>query len=187
VSETEAPPPGQTEARLKQFEVLWAEIARRSTAQQALVGATATATATVGALAVEAKAGAVLLVVLAAVSPVFGLLWLDHALNIGQIAEFIGENWRWKPSWETFYDTEKRGRSGRVRYVMFVLSMTLVFLAPAVAGLVASVGHLDGDAGRISAWAAAAAITLLYSVAWSAQIVRGWGHKSTTPPLSQSA
>lgn len=135
---------------------------------------------------VETKASPVLLVVLAAVSPVFGLLWLDHALNIGQIAEFIGENWRWEPNWERFYETEKHRQSGRARYVVFVLSMTLVFLAPAIAGLVASVGHLDGNAGRITGWAAAVAITLLYVVAWSAQIVRGWRHKSTTPPLRQS-
>jgi hypothetical protein len=165
---------GETDAKLRQFEVLWAEIARRSNAQQTLVGVGATAIGTVGGLVVADKANAVLFVVLAVVSPVFGLLWLDHALNIGQIADFIARHWDWQPNWEKDYESRKHGGAGRIRYVIFMLSMTLVFLAPAVAGLIASFGHLDGHGGRLAGWIGAVLLTALFTVAWLIQVGRGW-------------
>jgi hypothetical protein len=91
---------GDGDATLKQFEILWAEIARRSNAQQALFGGAVTVTGTVAGLVVTGKASTVLLVVLAVVTPVLGLLWLDHAQNIGQIAGFIEQHWRWTPNRE---------------------------------------------------------------------------------------
>jgi hypothetical protein len=176
------------DARLKQFEVLWAEIARRSNAQQALIGAAATATGTVAGLVVAYKADPVLFAALAVVTPVFGLLWLDHALNIGEIARFISANWQWgEPNWEMFYEKRKHDGGGRRRYVMFVLSITLVFLAPALAGLTASFDHLGDKAGRIAGWSAATGMTVLFFVAWSAQVVRGWQRQSDTPPLPVGA
>lgn len=88
------------EAQLKQFEVLWAEIARRSTAQQALITLNVTATGTVIGLVVSGKSQSALLFVLAVVSPALGLLWVDHARSIGLIADFIRTRWSWEPNWE---------------------------------------------------------------------------------------
>jgi hypothetical protein len=161
-------------AKLKQFETLWGEIARRSNAQQALIGAAVAATGTVGGLVVGDKASVVLLAVLAGVVPVFGLLWLDHAQNIGQVSDFISEHWGWEPNWERNYKMQLRSPARRIRYFLFIVAMTLVFVGPAVAGLVASFGHLDGQTGRIAGWAGAAAISLLFTVAWLLHVIRTW-------------
>lgn len=162
------------DAKLKQFEVLWAEIARRSTAQQTLVGASVTVTGTVSGLVVTGKSSAVLLVVLAVVAPVFGLLWLDHAQVIGQIASFISSEWIWKPNWESRFEVLKATRSARARYLVFVVAIGIVFLAPALSGLAASVAHLHGKAGRELAWACAVGLTGLFASSWLVWAVKNW-------------
>lgn len=160
------------EATIRQFEVLWAEVARRSNAQQALIAATVTATGTVGGLAVTGKADPVLLVVLAAVSPIFGLLWLDHARNIGEIGDFIRCNWGrdWGPNWEQQYAEKKNSRAGRFRFGIFITAVTLVFVGPAVGGLLASVCELDGKLPLWVAWGGSAVLTALFTISWVIQI-----------------
>jgi len=163
------------DATLKQFEVLWGEIARRSNAQQTLIGVTATATGTVVGLVVSKKADALLLAALAIVAPVFGLLWVDHAQNIGKIATFIRRNWAWRPNWEhECYGELNYSATALFRYGMFITAVTLIFLGPAVAGLTASYGHVGHAAGRIVAWAGAVTVTALFTTSWCAQIVRSF-------------
>jgi MFS family permease len=171
----------ECDAKLKQFDVLWAEIARRSNAQQTIIGATVTATGTIAGLVVSNKANPALFVVLAIVSPVFGLLWLDHALNISVIAEFISRNWRpGTPNWEAYYRTQKQTKAGRGRYLLFVASMTVLFLVPAIGGLAASFPHLDSHTGRIAGWIAAVLLTSIFGVAWIWQAWNGWHEPSQT-------
>jgi hypothetical protein len=162
------------EARIRQFEVLWAEIARRSNAQQALVAATVTATGTLAGLAVTDKADPVVLVVLAVVAPTFGLLWLDHARNIGEIGNFIRCNWGsdWGPNWEQLYAEGKNTREGRFRFAIFITAVILVFVGPAFGGLVASVCQLDGQLLFIAAWGGAALLTTLFAISLGIQIVQ---------------
>jgi hypothetical protein len=162
------------EAQMRQFEVLWAEIARRSNAQQALVAATVTATGTLAGLAVTDKADPVVLVVLAVVAPTFGLLWLDHARNIGEIGNFIRCNWDpgWGPNWEQLYAEGKNTREGRFRFVIFISAVILVFVGPALGGLIASVCQLDGHLLFIAAWASATLLTMLFLVSLAIQIVQ---------------
>lgn len=165
------------DATLRQFEILWAEIARRSNAQQALVAATVTVTGTISGLVVTDKADSVLLVVLAIVAPVFGLLWLDHARNVGEIGEFICQNWRWAPNWEKHNAERKKTDAGRFRFVIFILAVTIVFVGPALGGLWTSAGHLDG-ARLIVAWGGAATLTVLFVVSWTIQVVQSWSPSS---------
>ncbi|MGC1853071.1 MAG: hypothetical protein WA687_11590 [Solirubrobacterales bacterium] len=155
------------EAQLRQYEALWAEIARRSNAQQALIAATVTATGTVSGLVVAGKADAVLLVVLAVVSPVFGLLWLDHARNIDNIGGFIRSNWAWSPNWELEHESRKgTKREATFRFIIFTTAVTIVFLGPAAGGLIASFSHPGSALIFITAWCPAAMLTALFAVAW---------------------
>lgn len=167
------------EATLRQFEILWAEIARRSNAQQALVAATVTGTGTVGGLVATKGAAPILLVVLAVVSPVFGLLWLDHARNINEIGRFIRENWTWTPNWEKQYEEGKNSWAGGYRFVVFATAVTIVFLIPAGVGLFVSIGELRDEAGLIAAWGGGAIMTVLFTISWILQIAQ------TRPRCSQ--
>lgn len=167
------------EARLRQFEVLWAEIARRSTAQQALIAATVTATGTVGGL-VAGGADAALLVVLGLVVPVFGLLWLDHARNIGEIGRFIADNWMWSPNWEEKYEDSKHAPAGRVRFYVFVLAISIVFLVPALGGLVSALWHLGEGADLVAALFVGLALTSLFAFSWGVQIAQTWPRRDGT-------
>jgi hypothetical protein len=113
------------EATLRQFEVLWAEIARRSNAQQAIIAATVTGT--VGGLVVSGKAS----------------------------------------------------RAGHVRFVIFIVAVTIVFLGPATGGLSASVCHLDGQLRFIAAWAGSATLTALFAISWGIQVCQSWSESSS--------
>jgi hypothetical protein len=122
-------------------------------------------------------ADAILLVVLALVSPVLGLLWVDHARNIGDIAEFIRRSWRWKPNWEA--TSVKVKAEAQVRFYIFASAMTIIFLIPAIGGLIASIGDA-GWPGPLAAWIAAAGLTGLYVFGWGAQLWRSWPRKEST-------
>jgi hypothetical protein len=160
----------KVEATVRQCEVLWAEIARRSNAQQALVAATVTATGTIGGLVVTDKADSVLLVVLAAVAPIFGLLWLDHARNIGEIGEFIRCHWPSETNWEQHHSEEKGTDGGKFRFFIFIIAVTLVFVAPAIGGLYTSAGQLDGEYRLLASWIGAATLTTLFLISWAVQV-----------------
>lgn len=176
----------ECEAQVRQFEVLWAEIARRSNAQQALIAATVTATGTVGGLVVAEGTNAALLLVLALVAPVFGLLWLDHARNIGEIGEFIAKNWRWNPNWEAEYDQRKRTRGGRQRFYVFVAAISIVFLLPAMVGLAASVCQISDGLG-LAGWIGGLVLTALFEISWLHQVVRSWPISAATATASTKA
>lgn len=164
----------EKEAQLKQFEVLWAEIGRRSNTQQALIAATVTATSTVGALVVAQRVDAALLAVLAVISPVFGLLWLDHARMIDEIASFIRRMWPWSPNWEGYHRDRNGTSSGRARFLIFTLAVTIVFLGPACGGLIASFCALDGHPGRIAAWLVGLVLAVLFAASWAHRVVSSW-------------
>lgn len=168
------------EARLRQCEVLWAEIARRSNAQQALIAATVTATGTVGGLVAAQGADSALLLSLGLVAPVFGLLWLDHAQNIREIGHFIASAWHWTPNWEAGYEEAKHVREGRNRFYFFVFAISIVFLAPSLDGLASSVCILRGDPGLLSAWISGLVLTVLFVVGWGFQLRKTW------PPRTSS-
>ena len=161
------------EARLKQFEVLWAEIARRSNAQQALIAATVTATGTLGGLVAAEDADPAFLLVLALIAPVFGLLWLDHARNIREIGRFIRRNWSWMPNWEEEHEEGKHGREGRRRYYVFVCAISIVFLVPALVGL-GSICQLGDEWTLLLAWAAALLLTILFTASWGHHLHQTW-------------
>jgi hypothetical protein len=150
--------PGEIDARLRQFDFLWSEIARRSTAQQTLIGLSVTVTGTVGGLVISENTGANLLIVLAVVVPVLGFLWVDHARNIGEIATFVRCNWVWSPNWEQHSEHEKRRT--QARYWFFMLAMALTFVGPPLAGLIAA--FIDAESfGDWAAWGAGLTLTAL--------------------------
>lgn len=74
---------------LAEFNKLRDEIAGRSSAAWTLVGLNATASSAVAGFVLSAKADARLLLLLPLLTPCLGLLFIDHATNIGRIGEYI--------------------------------------------------------------------------------------------------
>lgn len=158
-------------ARLKQFEVLWNEIARRSSFQQALIAATVTATGAVGGIVVGRKSNTDLFAVLAAVAPIFGLLWLDHAEKIAEISGFIAKHWNQWPNWEMECRRKPHKPGGRLRALGYLIVIVLIFGGPASAGLIVSFGSLAGATDRVAGWVFGFVLTALFFVAWLCHLV----------------
>jgi hypothetical protein len=75
---------------LSQFDALREEIKTRSTAQTTLLTANITAIGVISGLAFSDRgAGAQILLVVPILSPMLGMLWIDHAINIGCIGVFL--------------------------------------------------------------------------------------------------
>ena len=142
-----------------------------------VVAATVTITSTIGGLVLAEKVNSLLLMVLAIITPVMGLLWLDHARNIGEIGEFIRTNWKWEPNWEQQNAKRKGSNAGRWRLIFFILAVAIVFLVPAIAGLSASACHLDA-LGFVVTWGGAAALTGLFAISLAIQAWQSWAPSS---------
>jgi hypothetical protein len=74
---------------LAEFGKLRDEIGGRSTAAWTLVGLSITSSATLAGFVLAQKADARLLLVLPLLTPSLGLLFMDHAANIGRIGDYI--------------------------------------------------------------------------------------------------
>lgn len=76
---------------LAEFSALRAEISKRSEAQNSLLSLNITALGTVGGFVLSQKADIKLLLLLPILSPVLGMLYLDHGTNIANIGRYIDE------------------------------------------------------------------------------------------------
>jgi hypothetical protein len=76
---------------LAEFSVLRAEISKRSEAQNSLISLNITALGTVGGFVLSQRADLKLLLLLPILSPVLGILYLDHGTNIANIGRYIDE------------------------------------------------------------------------------------------------
>src|SRR4051794_13754639 len=75
---------------LAQFNTLRGEITTRSTAQATLLTANITAIGVVGGLVFSDKGtGIDVLLIVPILSPVLGMLWIDHAISIACIGTFL--------------------------------------------------------------------------------------------------
>jgi len=152
-------------ARLAEFSALRAEVQRRSTTQQALVGLNLTVLAAVAGAVASSDVGADFLLVLPLVSSVLGLFWLDHARNIELIGSYIAnELWHWEPSWESYGRNLNTRMSWRV--LEFGLPVSLVFVGGSVAALVLTVVEGLGGRGAYVLWALGLALVTAYLAAW---------------------
>jgi uncharacterized membrane protein YoaK (UPF0700 family) len=76
---------------LSEFSALRNEIASRSTAQHTLINLSITAIGAVVGLALAKEGSPLLLLILPILSPSLGMLYLDHAMNIARIGNFIND------------------------------------------------------------------------------------------------
>ena len=74
-----------------QYSALRSEVAYRTTAQHTLLGLALTGFAAIGGLVITGGAGVVLLLIMPLLASTVGLLWLDHALAIFDIADYVDE------------------------------------------------------------------------------------------------
>lgn len=74
---------------IAEFTKLSDEIASRTSTQWTLLGLSATVSSTIGGFVLAEKASPLLLLVLPVLTSSLGLLFLDHAANIGNIAKYV--------------------------------------------------------------------------------------------------
>lgn len=77
---------------LAEFNKLRDEIANRSTAAWTALGANITISSAVGGFVLGDKANPQLILLLPLLAPALGLLFIDHANNIGRIGDYINVN-----------------------------------------------------------------------------------------------
>lgn len=166
--------PASSDAKLAEFAALRAEIAQRSSTQQALIALNLTAVATVLGFALTKQSSRGLLLLVPVISPSLGLLWLDHHRNIRLIAEYIRDE-LWKdsdPSWETWRGA--RGSSGAV--IAFFLSVALIFGATAAGSWAAGWPGWTATSGVLLLSGCGALLTLVFVAAYVAVMVVEFSH-----------
>lgn len=128
--------------RLAEFASLRREIGQRTAIQQALVALTLTVAGVVSGNVIGHNDRQGLFVVVALASDAFGLLWLDHHLNIHRIANYVkDELWLWSPSWER---SIRNSSEPRWWSPVYLVAMILVFTGVAVAALSIAAGSKSG-------------------------------------------
>ena len=158
-------------ARLAEFAALRAEIDRRSTAQQALIGLNLTATAAIATL-VTGNGQDELLLVLALVSPTLGSLWVDHARNIEALGKYISDElFNWSPCWER--SVPRYRERMRWRPYEFVASMLIALLGPPWGALTLVRSHIDGGT-ETALFAAGMVFTASYTVVLGRFLIPRW-------------
>ena len=152
------------ETRRAEYSTLRDEELRCIDAQRDLVKLNITASGAIAALAIANAAQPGLLVLLAFLSPVLGLLWIDLDRRIHLYARYIkSELWIWTPSWEQWLGPEKI-KASFTSFLAYGVPSIVVFVFPAIAGLIVSGHHWDEIGGRL-VWIAAYLPLALYVLA----------------------
>lgn len=169
MNSAEGSPEASDEARLNEFQALRKEIDRRSDAQDKLLALLVTASAAIiGLLIKNDGLEARFALVLATMAGALGVLWVDHARNIGMIGQYIRDDlWIWTPSWEV--DKVKIEKSGLERFV-FAIAVSATFVGLGVAGLAVSYSDLPGTWWAIG-WGAVVLLNATMGAMWIAQAV----------------
>jgi hypothetical protein len=142
------------EPKLAEYAALRDEALKCFDSQRDLVRLNITGSGAVAGLAIADAAAPGLLVILSFLSPVLGLLWIDQDSKIHRIARYVrDELWDWEPSWEKWLVAEKV-RQRPMRVLAFAVPTVVVFLLPAVAGLIVSGHHWDDIGGKTVWWLA---------------------------------
>jgi len=156
---------------IEEFRALRAEIDRRSTAQQAIVGLQLTASATIVGTAAAHPSVSVILFVLGPLSFFLALAWTDHHAGIHLLARYIRE--RIEPrfpgmGWQGWY--REKGRQRKLDLIMrVVVPNVLVFAGPSAGALavLAAATTVQPTTGVV-AWAVDVTLTLFAAglIAW---------------------
>ena len=140
------------EARLAEYAALRAETLNRCDAQRLLINLNLTATAALTAVAVARPGNAGLMIVLAYVSPTLGLLFARNVRSLARIGRYVrAELWiGWQPSWEDWLLEQHRAHPWHP--LDLPIPGVLVFVGPALAGLIVSVRYQSDIGGAVVWW-----------------------------------
>jgi hypothetical protein len=165
--------PAPETVRLAEYAELKSAIGRREVVQHALMALNLTAVGTVSGFVVSADASTDLLLVLSVISPILGLVWLDHDRNIDRMTRYLrDELWIWQPSWER-----------RIREKLLPLWLSaaywsayfLTFFGASAAALGLAWPEGSGRAGEWLLWSLGAALSAIYAVLFAyAFVTRRW-------------
>jgi hypothetical protein len=166
---------------LAQFNACRAEIQARSSSQAAVVNLNITAISILAGFYFVNHANPLVLVIIPLVSPMLGIIWTDHAINIGNLGRFIQHQLMplldttlkfGLPDYESFVRQfeQQKGR----RLVLLLAPMLLMFaLLPAAALFLAWAVTTVRDALFWSLFSIGAALILIFG-SYSTSILFGW-------------
>ena len=150
---------------IAEYNALRSEVAYRTAAQHTLLGLALTGFATIGGFVITGRTGVVLLLIVPLVAATVGLLWLDHAFAIFDIADYVDENMSteittltgrelaWQP-WP-----KRRVRHSAARAVLWTGPVFLGYVVPCLASLMLTltttfdIGSNTGGRGAGTVWA----------------------------------
>jgi hypothetical protein len=163
-------PPSET-AQLAEYAALRAEIAQRSSFQQALIALNLTSAATVFGFVLTKHASEALILLVPVTSSTLGLLWLDHHRNIQLLATYTRQNWPGNESWEQW----RAGRPLTLQGIVYFIAVAIVFGVAGIGSLV--VGWPAGS--HVGEWALCVAglvLTVLFVGSYVAAVVVTFRH-----------
>jgi hypothetical protein len=151
---------------LSEFSALRNEIGSRSTAQHTLVNISITAIGTVGGFALAQKGDLSLLLLLPILSPSLGMLYLDHAINIMNIGNYIND--QLKPILRLMqYEEVVRSYEQRrlLRVLPYGLPIFIIFAGVPLGSLIVTLRSIQG--GRMwMLWSIGLILVLVYICFW---------------------
>ena len=165
---------------LAEFKALRDEIGSRSTSSHTLININVVASGVIGGLVVNNPGRVELLLLLPILSPVLGLLWLDHAHNIRNIGDYINTTLRplmARPprrrerrvlSWEEHVDLYER--RALLRFVPLGVPVLVLFAAIPLVSLARTVGDI-GSGWQWVLLGGGLLLTLSFLALWSRLIL----------------
>lgn len=166
---------------LAEFKALRDEIGSRATSSHTLININAVASGVAAGLVVNNPGRVELLLVLPILSPVLGLLWLDHAHNIRNIGDYIdttlrptivgvlGEGGERTLAWEQHVDAYER--RALLRFLPLGVPVLVLFAAVPIAALARTGGSL-GSGWQWVLWIGGAMLTAGFLVLWARLILQ---------------
>lgn len=194
------PPSGMSEADkqlitvlLAQFNACRAEIQARSSNQAAVVNLNITAIGIIGGYYFVYHANPIVLLIIPLLSPMLGIIWADHAINIGNLGRFIqrrlmptlSETLNHElPDYEVWIRTfeQQKGR----RLLLLIAPMLLIFaILPTAALILACAVALARDRLFWALVGTGAALILIFG-SYSTSILFGWIWSDDLNPAENS-
>lgn len=166
---------------LAQFDACRSEIQARSSNQAAILNLNITATGVIAGYYFASNASPLVLLMIPLLSPMLGIIWSDHAINIGYLGRFIQHSImpllratlkRDLPDYEMWIRNFERDRGKRL--LLLISPMLLLFaILPASSLVLAWTVSLDRDA-LFYVLAATGAVLILIFGGYSMSLLFGW-------------
>ena len=165
---------------LAEFKALRDEIGSRATSSHTLININVVASGVIGGLVVNNPGRVELLLLLPILSPVLGLLWLDHANNIRNIGDYINTTLR--PLMASLLDAESTAvlaweehvdqyeRRALLRFLPLGVPVLVLFAAIPLVSLARTAGDI-GSSWQWVLWVGGALLTLCFLALWSRLIL----------------